>query len=146
MGLISQFFNRFQCLRSCGQNLWMKICFNSSQFFACSGDVLSNHLLAIPTRVRGNTRKRAESFALNKLAISSTFLICSIAFLVELHEKVVLRNSLKNFPWISNVASSGLLILLRVLLRLSARYCSSVRVSMSISPTSSDFDSDDSDL
>ncbi|GJV87616.1 hypothetical protein Tco_1531554 [Tanacetum coccineum] len=51
------------------------------------GDVLSNHLLAISTRVRGNTRKRSESFALNKLAISRTFPICSIGFSVELPEK-----------------------------------------------------------
>ncbi|GJS26740.1 hypothetical protein Tco_0487360 [Tanacetum coccineum] len=58
------------------------------------GDVLLNHLLAIPTRVRGNTRERAESFVLNKLAILSTFPTCSIAFSVELHEKVVLRKSL----------------------------------------------------
>nr|GEW80758.1 reverse transcriptase domain-containing protein [Tanacetum cinerariifolium] len=72
-----------------GQNLQMKICFNSSQFFACSGDVLSNHRLATPTRVRGNTRKRAKSFTLNKLAASSTFPICSIAFSVELPKKVI---------------------------------------------------------
>ncbi|GJW61003.1 hypothetical protein Tco_0110338 [Tanacetum coccineum] len=95
----------------------MKFCFNSSQFFACSGDVLSNHLLATPTRVRGNTRRRAESFVLNRLATSSTFPICSIAFSVELHEKVVLRNSLKIFPLISNVAFSGLLILPRVFIK-----------------------------
>nr|GEW84336.1 putative reverse transcriptase domain-containing protein [Tanacetum cinerariifolium] len=96
----------------------MKFCFNSSQFFACSGDVLSNHLLATPNRVRWNTRKSAESFVLNRQATSSTFLICSIAFSVELPYKVVLRNSLKNCPLISNVAFSGLLILLRVLLRM----------------------------
>ncbi|GJX24270.1 hypothetical protein Tco_0228715 [Tanacetum coccineum] len=51
------------------------------------GDVLSNHLLATPTRVRGKYRKRAESFVLNRLATSSTFLICLIAFSVELLEK-----------------------------------------------------------
>ncbi|GJT02792.1 hypothetical protein Tco_0823961 [Tanacetum coccineum] len=72
-----------------GQNLRMKICFNSSQFFACSGDILSNHLLATPSRVRGNMCKRAESFALNKLATSSTFPICSIAFSFELPDKVI---------------------------------------------------------
>ncbi|GKF07447.1 hypothetical protein Tco_0041671, partial [Tanacetum coccineum] len=80
-------------------------------------DDLSNHLLATPTRVRGNTRKRSESFLLNRLPTLSTFLICSIAFSFELPKKVVLRNSLKNCPLISNVAFSGLLILLRVLLR-----------------------------
>ncbi|GJY62753.1 ribonuclease H-like domain-containing protein [Tanacetum coccineum] len=55
------------------------------------GDVLSNHLLATPIRVKVNTRRRAESFFLNRLATSSTFPICSIAFSVELHEKVLLR-------------------------------------------------------
>ncbi|GJT25745.1 hypothetical protein Tco_0895682 [Tanacetum coccineum] len=109
------------------------------------GDVLSNHLLATPTRVRGNIRKRAESFVLNRLETSITFPISLIAFSAKLPEKVVLRNSLKNHPLISNVASSGLLILLQVLLRLRVRYCSSVRVLMSISLTSSDSDSDDSD-
>nr|GEZ10427.1 DNA glycosylase [Tanacetum cinerariifolium] len=44
-----------------------------------------------PTRVRGNTRKRAESFVLNKLATSSTFSICLIAFSVELLEKILIR-------------------------------------------------------
>nr|GEU30975.1 hypothetical protein [Tanacetum cinerariifolium] len=65
----------------------MKFCFNSSQFFACSGDIQSNHILATPTRVRGNTRRKAKSFMLNRLATSSTFAICSIAFSVELPEK-----------------------------------------------------------
>ncbi|GJY83434.1 hypothetical protein Tco_0496810 [Tanacetum coccineum] len=70
-----------------GQNLRMKFCFNSSQFFACLGDVLSNHLLATPISVRGNTCKRVESFMLNRLATSSIFLICLIAFSVEHPEK-----------------------------------------------------------
>nr|GEU47261.1 hypothetical protein [Tanacetum cinerariifolium] len=71
-----------------GQNLRIKICVNLSQFLTCSRDVLSNHLLATPTRVRGNTRKRSESFALNKLATLTTFPICSIAISIELPEKI----------------------------------------------------------
>nr|GEU48141.1 hypothetical protein [Tanacetum cinerariifolium] len=51
-------------------------------------EMLSNHLLPTPTKVRGNTHKRVESFVLNKLATSSTFLICSTAFSVELSEKI----------------------------------------------------------
>ncbi|GJR24990.1 hypothetical protein Tco_0973517 [Tanacetum coccineum] len=77
--------------RGGGQNLQMKFCFSSSQFFACLGDVLSNHLLASPISVRGNTCKRAESSMLNRLATSSTFLICSIAFSVEHPEKILIR-------------------------------------------------------
>ncbi|GKA46268.1 hypothetical protein Tco_0739151, partial [Tanacetum coccineum] len=110
----------------------MKWAFKEEVVISFRRDVLSNYLLATPTRVRGNTRKRVESFVLNRLATLSTFLICSIAFSVELPEKVVLRNSLKNFPLILNVAFSGLLILLRVLLRV--RYCSSVRRSISSGP------------
>ncbi|GKA46033.1 hypothetical protein Tco_0738829 [Tanacetum coccineum] len=105
----------------------MKICIEKSKnikdsFLSTLGYVLSNHRLTTPTRVRGNTRRRAESFVLNRLATSSTFLICSIAFSVELSEKVVLRNSLKSCPLISSVAFSGLLILSRVLLRIHKKY------------------------
>ncbi|GJY05494.1 hypothetical protein Tco_0371434 [Tanacetum coccineum] len=54
-------------------------------------DVLSNHVLATPARVRGNTRRRAQSFVLNRLATSSTFPRCSIAFSVKLPEKILIR-------------------------------------------------------
>ncbi|GKF03196.1 hypothetical protein Tco_0030119, partial [Tanacetum coccineum] len=50
-------------------------------------DVLSNNILATPKSVKGNTCKRAESSVLNRLATSSIFPICSIAFSVEHPEK-----------------------------------------------------------
>ncbi|GJS81987.1 hypothetical protein Tco_0748528 [Tanacetum coccineum] len=85
----------------------MKFCLRSLQLFVHSVDVLSNHILAIPSRVRGNTCTRVDSWALNMLAISSTLLMCSIALSVGLPEKETLRNSLRIFPLISNVESSG---------------------------------------
>ncbi|GJW39224.1 hypothetical protein Tco_0065069 [Tanacetum coccineum] len=63
-----------------------------------------------------------DSMLPKRLATSSTFPICSIAFSVELPKKVVLRNSLKSCPLISSVALTGLLILPRVLLRIHKKY------------------------
>ncbi|GKE39532.1 hypothetical protein Tco_1462937 [Tanacetum coccineum] len=92
-----------------------EVLFRSLQLFVHSVDVLSNHLLAIPSSVRGNTCTRVDSWALNMLAISSTLLMCSIALSVGLPEKETLRNSLRIFPLISNVESSGQVNLLLVL-------------------------------
>nr|GEV21403.1 DUF21 domain-containing protein At2g14520-like [Tanacetum cinerariifolium] len=72
------------------------------------GDVPSNHLLATPTRIRGNTCKRAESFVLNRLATSSTFSICSIAFSVELPEKVRAYNESGRFKYLKSAKKSCL--------------------------------------
>ncbi|GJW58689.1 hypothetical protein Tco_0105420, partial [Tanacetum coccineum] len=69
-------------------------------------DVLSNHLLATPISVRGNTCKRAELSVLNRLATSSIFLICSIAFLVEHPEKVSMSISLMSSDSDSNDSDS----------------------------------------
>ncbi|GJU86961.1 hypothetical protein Tco_1294507 [Tanacetum coccineum] len=102
-----------------GQNLQMKFCLRSPWLFVYSVDVLSNHLLAIPSKVRGNT----------SLSVGPP-------------EKEIFRNSLRSCPLTSNVELSGWAKLFLVLFSARARNCSKVRVSIS---TSSVFDSDDSD-
>ncbi|GJV78120.1 hypothetical protein Tco_1509704 [Tanacetum coccineum] len=72
----------------------MKICFISSQVFIKSDEVLPNHLLAAPVRVKGKIHS-IMSFpeipgVLNNLAISRMFRKCSIASSVTLPEKVFL--------------------------------------------------------
>ncbi|GJV66486.1 hypothetical protein Tco_1481995 [Tanacetum coccineum] len=76
-------------------NLWMKTYFNSSQVFSKLDEVLPNHILAVPVRVKGKICS-IMSFpeipgVLNKLAISKIFLTCSIASSVFPPEKVFLQ-------------------------------------------------------
>ncbi|GJX76006.1 putative ribonuclease H-like domain-containing protein [Tanacetum coccineum] len=66
------------------------------------------------------------------LAISSTLLMCSTTLSVGPPEKEILRNSLRSCPLTSNVELLGHVNLLLVLFRSRARYCSNVRVSISM--------------
>ncbi|GJU79358.1 hypothetical protein Tco_1276428 [Tanacetum coccineum] len=97
----------------------MKFCLRSLQLFVHS-------VLAIPSRFRGNTCTRVDSWALNMLAISSKLLMCSTTLSVGPPEKEILRNSLRSYPLISNVGLSRQVNLLLVLFWSRAKYCSKV--------------------
>ncbi|GJR23261.1 integrase, catalytic region, zinc finger, CCHC-type containing protein [Tanacetum coccineum] len=83
----------------------MKFCFKSSQFFACSGDILSIHLLATPARVREETHRRAESFVFNRLATLSTFSICSLHSQLSFLRRFIKSIDIVDWSWRS--VSSG---------------------------------------
>ncbi|GKC74161.1 hypothetical protein Tco_1120044 [Tanacetum coccineum] len=74
--------------------------FNPSQVLIIPGDVLPGHRLSVPISVRGKTRSMMSTpeipGELNIMAISRTFLICSIASSASFPEKVLSLNSLRN--------------------------------------------------
>ncbi|GKD05167.1 hypothetical protein Tco_1180141 [Tanacetum coccineum] len=97
----------------------MKFCLRLPQLFIHSIDVLSNHLLAIPSKVRGNT----------SLSVGPP-------------EKEIFCNSLRSCPLTSKVEFLGWAKLFLVLFSSRASYRSKVRVSKSTSSVSHSDDSD----